>query len=175
MLIENISRDKLITKLKNIYYIRDKIMEYYNTDKIFDGNRCIIEFIYDDSIDKEELAEYKFDILNSNIYNKKICIYLNRISDTLLHKFLWKSYIDIDRKIRILVLHEYRHYLQIEKLYELDLLDYIDNQWVIDLLEEDAESYSIEYVMNNKILDLTLLITKILVEDKINLRFINKD
>lgn len=158
-------------KIEDINWIKDRIDIFYNRYPIFKNSKCKIEYISKSSSeDKYKLGEYRCDEFD----NKKIYIFLDNISDHLSNRFIWEDYKDIIKEIRKIVLHEYRHYLQIEKLYELNILytipDCYQYKWIIDLLEEDANNYAKHYLDYKEELDLNSLITKIVVEDKVNLK-----
>lgn len=170
---------ELRKKIDDKNWIKNRIEIFYNKYPIFKDKRdCKLDFVEDISpanIVGEErdinriLAtfEYNIDEDKKDISDEVIHVYLENIMFELQVDSHWENYEDIIKIIRMTILHEYRHCIQIRKLKELNMLDLSDEDWVEHLLEEDAENYAKVWLDEKKELDLSSIITKIVVEDKI--------
>ena len=160
---------ELREKINDLNWLEDRMRIFYERYPVFENSNCDIQFDKESNSDK--LAEYKYDIYEDYLYDDYIVIYLKEVREYLLDKYQWDSYGDVIDLLKTIILHEYRHYLQADKLNGLNMLYVLDTKWVQELLEEDANTYSETFVFKGKELDLTSLITKILVEDKVDLSF----
>lgn len=160
---------ELREKINDLNWLEDRMRIFYERYPVFENSNCDIQFDKESNSDK--LAEYKYDIYEDYLYDDYIVIYLKEVREYLLNKYQWDSYGDVIDLLKTIILHEYRHYLQADKLNELNMLYVLDTKWIQELLEEDANTYSEGFVYKGKELDLTSLITKILVEDKVDLSF----
>ena len=166
---DNKTISELREKINDLNWLEDRMRIFYERYPVFENSNCDIQFDKESNSDK--LAEYKYDIYEDYLYDDYIVIYLKEVREYLLDKYQWDSYGDVIDLLKTIILHEYRHYLQADKLNGLNMLYVLDTKWVQELLEEDASVYSESFVYKGKELDLTSLITKILVEDKVDLSF----
>ena len=169
MNMDNKIISELREKINDLNWLEDRMRIFYERYPVFENSNCDIQF--DKETNSDKLAEYKYDIYEDYLYDDYIVIYLKEVREYLLNKYRWDSYGDVIDLLKTIILHEYRHYLQADKLNELNMLYVLDTKWIQELLEEDASVYSESFVYKGKELDLTSLITKILVEDKVDLSF----
>lgn len=110
---------ELREKINDLNWLEDRMRIFYERYPVFENSNCDIQFDKESNSDK--LAEYKYNIYKDCLHDDYIVIYLKEIREHLLNKCQWNSYEDIINFLKTIILHEYRHHLQADKLKELDM------------------------------------------------------